>query len=112
MKYYLIVVIAALIVLSGCGKWFKGNQPDEKLVRAYKEVLIIKELNNDSLKEMEMIKKVLSESGYTQNSFDKEISDLSKDQAKFGMFLDSVQQNLKREMLSIQRSKNKSSEER
>ena len=92
-----IAKIAAFILLvcvfAGCSQQAK----EDKLLNVYKQILIVRASESDSVVANEKVRNVLQKNGYTIETFKKEFIDVAKDNKDFFARLDSLRNSLNRE---------------
>jgi galactitol-specific phosphotransferase system IIB component len=91
--------IIALILLSASLFACSQNQKDDKILKIYKEILIVRADENDSLIANNKVEKILKENGYTIASFKNEFYNAAKDNKDFIVRLDSLRNSLNKEYL-------------
>lgn len=95
MKYYIKIAFPLLLLISfvSCSQ----NANEEKLLNVYKQILIVRANETDSLTANKEVRNVLQQNGYTIESFKKEFMDVAKDNKNFFIRLDSLRNSLNRE---------------
>ena len=82
-----------LISLLSCSQQAK----EENLLNVYKQILIVRASEADSVAANMKVRNVLQQNGYTIESFKKEFIDVAKDNKDFFARLDSLRNSLNRE---------------
>jgi rubrerythrin len=103
MKYILIILLSLSITLTSCG----SSDDKEKLLNVYKQILIARNSEQDSLKANEAVQKVLKKNGYTELQFRKEIFQMASSEKDFLPMIDSLRNYVKDEQKRILNSSKK-----
>jgi hypothetical protein len=96
IKFFkLILIIIVLVSFSGCSEW---DADKNRFVDAYKDVIAIRMVYNDTAIANPKVKKILSRYGYTKESFKSDFFRYSADHDLFRAMMDSAQIRAKREI--------------
>lgn len=68
-----IILFAASIIIFSCN----DNVDIDKFSKVYTQILVVRELNSDSLTANQHVQKIIADNGYTMASFQKEFESLS-----------------------------------
>lgn len=95
MNPYIKIALSLILLIffASCSQ----NAKEEKLLNVYKQILIARTSESDSLKANEKVKQILDDNGYTLESFKQEFFNTAKDNKRFIMQLDSLRNSLNRE---------------
>lgn len=88
------------MILSSCLLW---DGDDEKFRKAYKEILIIRELVEDSALAQKEVEAVYVKYGYSEESFKKDFYYFAENIEEFLVIMDTVREEAKREILAQQK---------
>lgn len=87
MKSKIIIVAILCLSFFACGK----KEADKtKFITVYKEILLTREMEKDSLKANEKVNEILKNNGYNMASFKVEFMKLAKNYDEFNKTIDSV----------------------
>jgi hypothetical protein len=83
-----------LIALTACGP---GESEKQCFSQTYQEILVVRELESDSLEANEKVRQVLEDHGFTEPEFRQLYFDLAEDRESFITMMDSIRARARRE---------------
>jgi|GEM_PF-1610579 len=92
-----IKIIAIFILIICVSVSCSQQAKEDKLLNVYKQILIVRASEPDSVAANTKVRNVLQQNGYTLESFKKEFMDVAKDNKEFFARLDSLRNSLNRE---------------
>ncbi|HOV91794.1 MAG TPA: hypothetical protein PLC04_01775 [Candidatus Kapabacteria bacterium] len=95
MNHFIKITLSLVLMIffAGCSQQAK----EDKLLNVYKQILIVRASEPDSVAANTKVRNILQQNGYTLESFKKEFMDVAKDNKEFFARLDSLRNSLNRE---------------
>jgi len=97
MRYIIIIFLATTFFLSSCS----DDSEQDKLFNVYKQILIARNSQTDSLEANKAVMEVLKKNGYTQNKFRDEFFQMAMKEKSFMRMIDSLRNYMKEEQEKI-----------
>ena len=98
-----IIVTLVFVWSSGCSKEDKSK---ENFIETYKEILVIREMYQDSTKANESVKLIFKKNGYTEKSFFDEWKKYTSNPQNFNQMMDTIRQRAQMELIKLNKRPN------
>lgn len=97
MKKILLIILSLTFAVS-CSD---NNESETKFFKTYREILVAREMYQDSSEANLKVEQIIQENGYTQQSFRQTFFELAEDKNRFTKMIDSVRNSILKDSVAF-----------
>ena len=90
----LILILALSFATISCGN---GSGEKERFMNTYKQILVAREFVKDTALANRKVDKIMTDNGYSQQTFQQSFMELARDREGFVRMIDSIRAQVERE---------------